>query len=111
MKVLVEGKELDVSPAIREFIDTQVNRKLDKFSHRIMQIRVYLEQVDRKDNDPHRSMVRYNVDVAGMNPIVISNTDKDMYKAIVGATEDLVRQLRRIKEKRIAKRYKNGVGK
>lgn len=109
MQVLVEGKELEITPAIREFIDTQVNRKLDKFSQRIMQIRVYLEQIDRKDNDPHRALVRYNVDMAGMSPIVITNKDKDMYKSIVGATEDLVRQLRKIKEKRLDKRNQNGV--
>lgn len=98
MQVIVESKNLDVTPALREHTTKQA-RKLTKLHKKIEKIRVFLETVKKKSNDPLANQVTYEVAIPGKNVIVKSHAP-DMYDAIVKATDGAVRQLRKVFEKK-----------
>lgn len=101
MTVLVQAKSIPVTQALHEFVQRQA-AKIAKFSGKISQITVYLEQVGkRKTNDPTATMVKYHVKLAGKD-VVVSRKAVDMYDAIVDATDRAVRQVRKLKEKQKA---------
>ncbi|MGD9128973.1 MAG: ribosome-associated translation inhibitor RaiA [Candidatus Woesebacteria bacterium] len=102
MRILVQGKDLAVTKALRNFTKDQVNRKLSKISQRINQVRVYFEHISRKNGDPKRAVVRYKVELPGKD-IVVKSRAKNLYQAIVTATDTMVRKVRKNKEKRMAK--------
>ncbi|NCN24077.1 MAG: ribosomal subunit interface protein [Candidatus Pacebacteria bacterium CG10_big_fil_rev_8_21_14_0_10_42_12] len=102
MQVIVESKNLEVTKAIREFAEKQA-RKLSKLSGRITRIRLFLETIPKKRNDPHANTVTYEVEVPGKN-VVITSKAVDMYEAIVAATNTAARRMRKQFEKKITKR-------
>lgn len=99
MNVLVQGKTLEVTKSLRAFIMKQAE-KLTKVGVRILNVRVYLEQVARKANDSKRALVKYKVELPGKD-IIVKRRAKDIYEAVVDATDSVVRQVRKLKEKRI----------
>lgn len=103
MTVIVQAKSIPVTKALRQFVRRQAD-KVSHFSGKISQITVSLERASRrKNNDPTTSIVKYHVKVPGKD-IVVKRTAVDMYDAIVDATDRVVRQVRKLKEKRIQKK-------
>ncbi len=101
MTVLVQAKSIPVTQALYDFVQRQA-AKIAKFSGKISQITVYLEQVGkRKTNDPTATIVKYHVKLAGKD-VFVSRKAVDMYDAIVDATDRAVRQVRKLKEKQKA---------
>lgn len=106
MTVLVQAKSIPVTQALRLFVQGQA-AKIAKFSGKISQITVYLEQIGkRKTNDPTATMVKYHVKLAGKD-VIVTRKSKDMYDAIVDATDRAVRQVRKLKEKQKALRTRS----
>ena len=98
MTVIVESKRLKVTQAMRAFIEEQA-LKLSKLGKGVMQIRVHLEKVAKKSNDPHANIVTFHVSIPGKD-LVVTKTAVDMYEAVVATSEATVRQLRKMYEKR-----------
>lgn len=91
MQVIVEGKELEVTPALRAHAEKQA-RKVTKLSSQISEIRLFLETIKKKRNDPSANQVTYEVCIPGKN-IVVKAHAKDMYLAISKATDVAARKL------------------
>lgn len=98
MTVIVESKRLKVTQALRAYIEEQAD-KLAKLGKGITQVRVHLEKIAKKTNDPHANVVTFHVSIPGKD-VVVTKRAVDMYEAIVEATEGAVRQLRKQHEKR-----------
>lgn len=99
MNVIVQGKELKITQGLRNFIQQQAD-KLNRLGQRISNVRVYIEQVARKDSDPQRAEVRYKVELPGKD-VVVTSHGHDMYQVIIDATDNVVRHVRKFKEKRL----------
>ncbi|MCB9801334.1 MAG: ribosome-associated translation inhibitor RaiA [Pseudomonadales bacterium] len=98
MTVIVESKRMKVTSALRSFIEKQT-RKLVKLNKNATQVRVHLETVEKKSNDPLSNMVTFLIEIPGKN-IVITKRAVNMYDAIVDATSGAVRQLRKHYERK-----------
>lgn len=102
MKVLVQAKNKVVSPAIAEVIRRQTE-KLNRLSHKIHQVSVFMEVVKRKKNDYQAAKVMLKVHWPGKD-LVIQRSAFDLYDAIIDAGERACRAVRKAKEKRRSER-------
>lgn len=102
MNVTVQSKTLEVTDALRAFCEKHA-RKVDRFGRKISSVNIYIENVKRKKNDPTSASVQYSVKLPG-SILVVKRTAVDMYDAVIDATNGIMRQIRKCKEKRISKK-------
>jgi putative sigma-54 modulation protein len=96
VSVQVKGKNLPVTPALRDQVVHKMN-KLDKYLDRLDQIEVELSTEKTRDAD-HHNHVEATTHVAGRT-IRVTSVHGDMYAAIDEAVDKLYRQLNRQKER------------
>lgn len=101
MKVLIQSKTLEVSAALRDFVERHANR-ISNHKHRVNSITVFLENITRKKNDQNGALARLTIDVPGKKGVVVERRATDLYAAIVDACERAMRYVRKLKEKRLA---------
>lgn len=104
MKVFVEGKNLEVTQAMREHAQHHAE-KISKLGKSIIEVRVFLETIAKKSNDPHANRAIFSVSLPG-KAVVVRKEAVDMYEAIVDAAKSAVRQVRKQAEKQIARTRK-----
>jgi ribosome-associated translation inhibitor RaiA len=68
---------------------------------RISKTRVFLENIGKKD-DMQNATVKYAINLPGKKSIIVKRCAADMYQAVIDATDRVSRQIRKVKEKRIA---------
>jgi ribosomal subunit interface protein len=102
MNILVQAKNGEASQALRSFIKSQL-AKVEKLGVPIRQVRVFLENISRKDNDPHRASVVVDVDIAGKKKVSVRSRAHDLYQAVMEVSQDTIRQVRKQKEKKMTK--------
>ncbi|MDH5532890.1 MAG: ribosome-associated translation inhibitor RaiA [Candidatus Pacebacteria bacterium] len=102
MNITVQSKTLEVTDALRAFCEKQAS-KVGRFGRNISQINIHIENITRKKNDPTAASVQYSVDLPG-KVLVVKRTAVNMYDAVVDATNGIMRQVRKTKEKRITKK-------
>lgn len=101
MTVIVESKRLKVTQALRQFVLQQTS-KLSKLSTRgATSIRVYLENIAKKNNDPSANIVTYAIGLPGKKMVLVRKHAADMYEAITAASHEAFRQVRKLREKRL----------
>ncbi len=100
MNVLVHAKNMKTTKALREFANEQL-QKVKRLGLPIQKIQVFIENVARKDSDPHRATVQVTADIQRRGRITVESKTHDMYKAVGEAAQSLMRHLRKEKEKRI----------
>lgn len=105
MQVLVESKNFDVSAALRKHAEEQA-AKVFRLTDHIIAIRVYLETIEKKTNDPAANHVKVVVEIPG-NDISIDKQAVDMYEAVGKAFEVAQRHVRKHLEKIQTKRRKS----
>lgn len=98
MTVLVEAKNMEVTEALRQHVFQQAQR-LTRLGKKIVSVRVFLETIPKKSNDPHANRVTFKVQVPGKDVVVIKQA-VDMYEAIVEAAHSAFRQVRKFAERR-----------
>ena len=98
MQVIVEAKNMTVTQAMREFIEEHA-QKIQKVAHKIQAVRVFLETIPKKSNDPQANKVTFVVEVPGKD-VTVRKKAVDMYAAIVDAAHGSVRKVRKLMEKR-----------
>lgn len=101
MTVLVEAKNMEVTDALREHVTKQA-QKLAKIGKRILGVRVFLETVAKKSNDPHANKVTFRVMIPGKD-VVVRKQAVDMYEAVVQAAKGSIRHVRKLAERRVTK--------
>ena len=96
MKMIIHGRHLPVTPAIRQYAEEKIG-KVSKFFDTILEIDVTLSAEKLKTGNYHRvdALIFANgVTVKG------SSTEQDLYAAIDDVADVLEVQLKKIKEKR-----------
>ncbi|MCA9370090.1 MAG: ribosome-associated translation inhibitor RaiA [Pseudomonadales bacterium] len=104
MRVLISSKKIEVTEALRSAIEAQA-QKLGKLHKQISWVQVFIEHVPKKSKDVFANKVTFEVSLPGKN-VVVKNHAHDMYKAISGAAESAVRQVRKEYERRATLRRK-----
>lgn len=92
MQINISSKHLDMTPAIKEYIQSKAE-KLTRFYDRIEQVDVKIEKTT------HGFTAEIISDVEHHDNIVGNNEDDDMYAAIDGCIDKSVRQLTDLKNK------------
>lgn len=93
MQVIVESKEMQVTPAIQEHALRQA-RKVAKVYEKVLRVRLFLETIKKKRNDPSANIVTYTVEMPGVNAVVSARA-ADMYGAITKASDAAARRVRK----------------
>lgn len=101
MNITVQSKTLEITDALRAFCEKQA-KKVNRFGRRITSINIHIENVKRKKNDPTAASVMYSVNLPG-KVVVVKRKAVNMYDAVVDATNSIMRQVRKTKEKRITR--------
>ncbi len=91
MQVDLTGKQMDITPALREYVQTKVN-KAEKYLHRDYGVQVILE-VNKLNH-----ICEVIVNVKG-NRLTAKETGDEMYASIDKAMDKVEQQLRKYKEK------------
>jgi len=105
--VIVESKRLKITEALRAFVEEQAD-KLLKLGKGVTGVRVHLETIAKKTNDPQANTVTFRVAIPGKD-VVVTKTAENMYTAISSAADSAIRQLRkRYEKRRTLRRSKNG---
>lgn len=100
MKVFVQGKNMNVTRGIHQFVNRKVKQTIAKIGQRVVAVRVYIENVARKKNDPNGSKATVMLEIPGKD-IVVKQKAHDTYLAIGEAIKGAGRQLRKLKDKRL----------
>jgi len=102
MTTLVAAKNFDVTKGIRQHVEGQ-SSKVKRLTDRVKQIKVYLESVGRRGNNPNANQAKVVLEVPGKDVVVIKKAG-DMYQTISLAFSAAARHLRRQIEKRQSKK-------
>jgi putative sigma-54 modulation protein len=97
MNVHVTGRQLAVTPAIREYVGSKLQRITHHFDH-VIDVNVVMS-VDKLDHQCEAT-----VHVRGKD-IFCESTAQDMYAAIDGLIDKLDRTILKHKEKNLAQRH------
>lgn len=104
MQVLVSSKNFVVTEAIRIFAQEQAD-KLGRLSEKIIKVRLYLESVEKKNNDPLANRAQVVVEIPGAD-ITVEKHAVEMYEAVLKAFDVAHRHVRKHHEKMKTKRRK-----
>ncbi|MEX2672686.1 MAG: ribosome-associated translation inhibitor RaiA [Phycisphaeraceae bacterium] len=92
MDMKISGKHMDVTDAIREYIERKAGR-LPRYFDRIQEIVVILEQHDRKFE------VEILLHIEHHDPIIAKHTQEDLYACVDQSVDKAERQLTDLKER------------
>ena len=96
MKIIISGKQLKVTDAIRKYAEEKIN-KISKYSDAITEVDVVLTVEDTKSEGPvHKAD---GLVFASGTKIKIEAENKDLYAAIDELSDRLERQVRKYKER------------
>ncbi len=101
MKILVQAKNMKITKAIQSFVETKATRTVAKVGRGVTKVKVYLENVARKKNDPEGAKAKIEIDVPGRKTVLVEGKSFDPYQAISKALKAGEKRLRKIKEKSI----------
>jgi len=97
MTAFVSSKNFDLTNALRQHVESQAER-VKRLTKKISQIKVSLETIARKRNDPKANQAKVVLQVPGKDIAVIKKAT-DMYQAINLAFHTVARHLRKSQEK------------
>ena len=96
MKIIISGKQLKVTDAIRKYAEEKIN-KISKYSDAITEVDVVLSvETTKSEGDVHKAD---GLVYASGTKIKIEAENKDLYAAIDELSDRLERQVRKYKEK------------
>lgn len=98
MKISLEGRNFDLTDAIRSRVEKMVEKALEKFAEEIVQVTVVMDfEKHRKGGQPSAE-VKVHVEVPGPD-IVAENQHDDLYEAVDFALDRVVDQIQKRREK------------
>lgn len=97
MKMIVKGRHMDITPAIRDYSEEKIGRIAKILDHMIMSAEVEL-QVEKNPSIPNAHVAEVTVYTKG-HVIRAREAASDMYAAIDLVSEKLERQVRKFKTK------------
>jgi putative sigma-54 modulation protein len=99
MQIKITGRSLEITPAIREYIQNKAS-KLEEFSQHIQKIEVVLE-AKTIDNVDRRQVAEVRIWLDGLKNIEASEGGRDIYAAVDLVLDEAKKQIKRFKEKQI----------
>jgi putative sigma-54 modulation protein len=102
MKLLIHGKNIEITEAIRDYVNQKIEKAVSHFQHLTMEVDVHLS-VARN----HRSNAKQTAEVtiyANGTVIRAEESSENLYASIDLVADKIARQLRKYKEKRNKKK-------
>ena len=96
MNLTISGHHLEVTPALREYVLTKLDRVTRHFDQ-VVDITVLLSVEKQKEKD-RRQKAEVNLHVKGKD-IFVESTDPNLYAAVDDLTDKLDRQVQKYKQK------------
>jgi putative sigma-54 modulation protein len=96
MNLMITGQHVEITPALRAYVESKFTRIMRHFDH-IIDAAVVLG-VERPSDKERRQRAEVNLRIKG-NVLHVDNYAEDMYAAIDGLVDKLDRQLLRHKDK------------
>lgn len=93
MEVVISGRHMDVTPAIKEYAETK-SSKLPRYYDRIQTLTITVDHRERRVFE-----VEMRADVAQHDPFIAKDESEDLYHAIDSVVDKMERQLTDHKEK------------
>jgi len=103
MNLSIVGRHIDVTDGMKSAINAVVE-DIKKYNLDIISIKVIVEENKKKE-----VKVEFNVIVADKGSVVISQIDKDFYRAVDFAKDRLEKKLRRYHDKLVSHRVKEEI--
>jgi putative sigma-54 modulation protein len=103
MNVSIVGRHIDVTDGMKTAINAVVE-DIKKYNLDIISAKVIVEE-----NKKHEVKVEFNVIVADKGSVVITQSDKDFYRAVDLAKDRLEKKLRRYHDKLVSHRVKEDI--
>jgi len=103
MNISIVGKHLDLTDGMKASINSVVD-SIQKYNLDIIAVKVIVDQ-----NKKSEFKVEFNVQVANKGAVVITQKDKDFYKACDFAKDRLEKVLRRYHDKLVSHRVKQDI--
>jgi len=100
MNLSIVGRHIDVTDAMKAAINAVVE-DIQKYNLDIISVKVVVEEDKR-----HNFKVEFNVIIADKGSVVITQIDKDFYKAVDLVKDRLEKKLRRYHDKKVSHRVK-----
>ena len=106
MAITVSGRKMNVTPAIKDYVDEKIGRSLEVFDSAAMDAEVVL----RTEKNPAISLNAIcEVTVNAKGAVIrVAESAEDMYAAIDLASDKVARQLRKYKTKNVERRGGRG---
>ncbi len=101
MQISIQGHGIELTEPLREYAHKKIGR-LEEFFKNIQRIQIILD-VRAIDDLNQKHVAEVNLWAAGKRLIRASEAGKDMYAAIDEVFEELERQVKKHKEKRVLK--------
>jgi putative sigma-54 modulation protein len=98
MNIIITARKFKAHPSLKDYINEEVS-SLTKFHDDILSAEVILSYLNSKDSIKTAEIV---IHVPGQTITSIEQTD-DFKKSVNASTEKIIRQLRKLKTKRVAK--------
>jgi len=103
MNVSIVGKHLDLTDGMKSAVNSVID-SIQKYNLDIIAVKVIVDQ-----NKKTEFKVEFNVQVANKGAVVITQKDKDFYKACDFAKDRLEKVLRRYHDKLVSHRVKQEI--
>lgn len=97
-RLVVKGKNIDVTPALKDFITKKLS-KLDKYAHHIVEIMVEMH-VEKNPRISANQIVDVNIFANGA-VLRAEEASHDMYASIDMVLDKLERQMKKYEEKKV----------
>jgi putative sigma-54 modulation protein len=103
MNVSIVGRKIDVTDGMKASINAVIE-DIKKYNLDIISVKVIVEE-DKK----HEIKVEFNVIIAEKGSVVITQSDKDFYRAVDLVKDRLAKKLRRYHDKLVSHRIKEDI--
>lgn len=97
MQINITGRQLDITPALKSYVENKIQR-IEKYFDHVTNVHVILEV------DKQRHNAEATIHVTG-GDIYADAQAEDMYAAIDALTDKLIRQVQKHKEKVVASHH------
>jgi ribosomal subunit interface protein len=94
MNTMIHTRDFTVTPAIRHWIDRQVERALQRFEGEVTGVEIYLSDVNGPRGGDDKKVVM-QTRLRGLPPVSVSTRGEDLYAAISRSAKRLRRGVKR----------------
>lgn len=105
VRLVIQGRKLTVTDAIKSYIEEKVQRAVHNFAHTVKEVDVTVSARggDTGTKGPRRQKVDITIYTLGSGVVRVEDSEDDLYASIDLVCDKVERKLRKVKEKGILK--------